>query len=356
MEQLNDTNREYLLANSPATLPDDPSKWSPARIREKYYSAFVILFGWLKDIQKDGKDDLAAFNTFKSKLITLGTEISKRAECDKDGNAIGDTYATKNEVNAVSGDLTTLSNKHNTFEANTGNNFTSDRSRLTNLESNKLAKSGDTATALKVHQMDSSNDGVVNKGYVDTKIASEIANATSKHLKNVTVTENQSTGVVTTRYIFNDDSYFETTHDTNLEKIFTSVTLDGNYFVFTWANGQTTRLDAGKFMNVYKGFNGDDIKTEVLDDGSIKATFSSEWVEFFEEASSAEETRVANETARETLKGQMETLKTQMETLKTQLTPIANIVGSGTRITETEFNAMSQSEKDSKLWIIEVGK
>lgn len=44
---------QYLLANSPKALPDDPSSsgWSTSQIKEKHYKGLVILYNWIKAIR-----------------------------------------------------------------------------------------------------------------------------------------------------------------------------------------------------------------------------------------------------------------------------------------------------------------
>ena len=92
-----------LKDNSPFALPDDPSSsgWSTAQIKEKFWTAIIILYGYLlterqriTDLEEEGVDGiLEELEKFKD-----GRTIVKKAVQDKNGNAIDETYAESAKI------------------------------------------------------------------------------------------------------------------------------------------------------------------------------------------------------------------------------------------------------------------
>lgn len=340
MEQLKDKDREYMLSNSPAALPDDPSKWSPARIREKFYMAFVILFAWLKDIQKDGKDDKATFEEFKNKLVNLGEVVSKRAELDKDGHKIASEDWSNEMFFTIEQAQEALTNFNNVC-TNLGNAIDDLQTWTAQRLVERLARENDTAYNLYIHQMGSGEEAVVSKGYVDDKVSNAINSAVADHIVSIEVTKNVANGTYTITLTKTDGSKISTSFDTPDEKIIDNVRLNGTDLEFTWVNEQKTVVDLTSFMNVYSGSAGEDISIMVDEEANIHATFSSKWVDFLNGFKSKEEIWERNEIARETLKGELQTLETNLNTIKTQLQPAVDLFGSNAYLTQEQYDALA---------------
>lgn len=92
-----------LKDNSPFALPDDPSSsgWSTAQIKEKFWAAIIILYGYLlterqriTDLEEEGVDGILE----ELEKIKDGRTIVKKAIQDKNGNAIDETYAESAKI------------------------------------------------------------------------------------------------------------------------------------------------------------------------------------------------------------------------------------------------------------------
>jgi len=97
-----------LKANSPFALPDSPSSsgWSTEQIKEKFYKALIILYGYIvvernriSTLEEEGFDGL----TEAVQKIVSGVSIVAKALKDQNGDVIDTTYAKIADL--VSGDL-----------------------------------------------------------------------------------------------------------------------------------------------------------------------------------------------------------------------------------------------------------
>ena len=83
---------QYLLANSPKALPDDPSSsgWSTSQIKEKHYKGLVILYNWIKAIRtayiqtENIIDALNDNSTDKPLSANMGKTLKELIDSNKD--------------------------------------------------------------------------------------------------------------------------------------------------------------------------------------------------------------------------------------------------------------------------------